>query len=350
LAPLHKRTVDVEEERRLAVSLAGSLFLTGGVTAILLLYLPGVESDHWPWVLGLAGACMVWAMYCLTLARPDSQGPLFWHLPAAGSLAMVAGVMAATGGAASPARFYTFFVLFYVCYFYPAREAWWYLPACLAVALSPLLHDRGAVGDGYLGEVIVICPAYVTLGWLIIRGKALLVDLREQARALSLCDPLTELPNRRALLEWLRRHMNERGEVGLMLVDLDGFKDVNTVHGYPAGDAVLRETARTLQGCVRSDDFVARLGGDEFALLTPQADAEAMGMLSGRVLDAVRGMEERLNLDEVTLTASVGWVMYPSDAETIDELIAAADFCMRGAKLTGKDRALSAVDWAPEAA
>ena len=53
--------------------------------------------------------------------------------------------------------------------------------------------------------------------------------------------------------------------------------------------------------------------------------------------------------EDVELTVSVGWALYPEDAKTIDELVAAADFCVRGAKLTGKDRALAAVDWAPAA-
>ncbi len=134
----------------------------------------------------------------------------------------------------------------------------------------------------------------------------------------------------------------------MVLADLDGFKDVNTVHGYPAGDAVLCETARTLQSCVRTGDFVARLGGDEFAVLTVRADTPAMETLSMRVLDAVRAMPRR-GTEDVELTASVGWAIYPDDAQTLDELVAAADFCVRGAKMTGKNRALAAVDWAPAA-
>jgi predicted signal transduction protein with EAL and GGDEF domain len=57
----------------------------------------------------------------------------------------------------------------------------------------------------------------------------------------------------------------------------------------------------------------------------------------------------RSGTDDVDLTVSVGWALYPEDAQTIDELVAAADFCVRGAKLTGKDRAIAAVDWAPAA-
>jgi diguanylate cyclase (GGDEF)-like protein len=219
---------------------------------------------------------------------------------------------------------------------------------CVAIALSPLLYDRGAFDDGYLGELVVLCAAFATLGWLIIAGKEVMVGLREQARLLSLRDPLTDLPNRRALLEWLEDHMRNDASVGMILADLDGFKDVNTLHGYPAGDAVLCETARTLESCVRPDDFVARLGGDEFAVLTVHPGAGAMESLAVRVLDAVRAMP-RGETEDVELTVSVGWALYPEDAETIDELVAAADFCVRGAKLTGKDRALAAVDWAPAA-
>jgi diguanylate cyclase (GGDEF)-like protein len=347
LADLYTRTLDVDEERGLAGKLAGVLFLTAGLTAVLQLFLPGVEDRHWPWVVAVAVCCVVWALYCLTLARPEERGPWFWHLPAVGAFAVAGVTMAATGGAGSPARFYLVYLLFYVSYFYPPRQARRYMPGYILVALLPLLYDRAAIEEGYVAELLVLCPAFVILGWLIIEGKRQLVDLREHARALSLRDPLTELSNRRAMLEWLRRRVEQGAAAGLMLVDLDGFKNVNTVHGYLAGDQVLQHTARALRECIRSDDMVARLGGDEFAVLAADADAEAMEMLAERVLEAVRRMEARLELADVKLTASVGWVLYPADADTIDELIAAADFCLRGAKLTGKDRALSAVDWAP---
>jgi diguanylate cyclase (GGDEF)-like protein len=256
--------------------------------------------------------------------------------------------MAATSGAESPARFYVFFLLVYVTHYFPRWEALPYLPACVAVALSPLLYDAAAASGGYLGELLVICPAYVIVGGSIMDGKGLLVDLRERAHRLAHIDPLTELPNRRAMLDWLEAHMEAGERLGLMLVDLDGFKDVNTVHGYPAGDAVLREAARRLRSCARGDDMVARLGGDEFAVLAPDADPREMETLAERVLDAVRAMDEPRPYG-VRLTASVGWALHPADADTVDELIAAADTCMRGAKLTGKDRAMSAVGWSPAA-
>jgi diguanylate cyclase (GGDEF)-like protein len=119
---------------------------------------------------------------------------------------------------------------------------------------------------------------------------------------------------------------------------------VNTAHGYPAGDAVLRETAARLRRAVSAEDVLARLGGDEFAVLAPRATSEAMRSLADRTLTCLRD----LDYEDVHVTASVGWVIYPDDAPTVYELIPAADFCLRGAKLTGKDRALSALDWAPD--
>jgi diguanylate cyclase (GGDEF)-like protein len=346
LAALNTRKLDVEEERALAGRLAGVMFLTGGLTAVLLLFLPGIEDRHWEWVVALGGVCVAFGLFCLALSGPAAGKPWCRHIPAIATLGIIAGVMGATGGATSPARFYVFFLLVYVTHYFPRRQALLYLPACVAVALSPLLYDTAATSGGYLGELLVICPAYVIVGGSIMDGKGLLVDLRERAHMLAHIDPLTELPNRRAMLDWLGAQMEAGTGVGLMLVDLDGFKDVNTVHGYPAGDAVLREAAQRLRSCVRSDDLVARLGGDEFAVLAPAADPDEMEMLSARALDAVRAMDQP-GPYEVRLTASVGWALHPVDGKTVDELIAAADTCMRGAKLTGKDRALSAVDWSP---
>jgi diguanylate cyclase (GGDEF)-like protein len=340
------RTHNVEEERNLAGRLAGVLFLTGGVTALVLLVVPGVESEHHNWVVALAAICLGWGLFCVTLAKPELHGPWFWHAPAIGSLFIVTGMIASTGGADSPARFYLFFLLFYATYFYRRHDAVPYVLGCVAVALLPLSYDRSAIEQGYIGELIVMCPAYVLLGLLIIKGKELLVGLREHAEALALLDPLTELPNRRAMLEWLSAETQRGSPTGLMIVDLDGFKDVNTAHGYPAGDAVLRDAAARLLRCVRTDDMVARLGGDEFAVLAPAANSEAMRLLAERTLRSLRD----LRYEDVSLTASVGWVIYPDDARSVDELIAAADFCLRGAKLTGKDRALSALDWAPDVA
>ena len=84
------RTHNVEEERDLAGRLAGVLFLTAGVTALVLLLVPGIENAHRNWVVALAAVCMAWGLFCVALAKPERHGPWFWHAPAIGSLFIVA--------------------------------------------------------------------------------------------------------------------------------------------------------------------------------------------------------------------------------------------------------------------
>ena len=345
----HIRVLHSEAEALLASRLAGLLFLSAALSGPALLVLPGVEVSNAALVLGLSALAGVWGIYCLLFSAPERYGPLFWHVPAVYVMVAAAITAACTGGATSPARFYLFFQLVYVAYFYPQRHAIPYLAGCVVVELLPLAYDRGAIEGGYLAEVIILAPAYVLLGMLIVKGKTLLLKLTDEARSLSRRDPLTDLANRRALREWLQERMERKEPTGLILVDLDGFKDVNTLHGYAQGDSVICETARTLQTCVRPDDLVARLGGDEFAILVSSADSDKLGALALRLLDSIRSMGERLHLEEVSLSASVGWVTYPHNGVTTDDLIAGADYCLRDAKRSGKDRVVSGVDWAPQA-
>ena len=342
-------SLDTPDERRLAGRLAGDLFLAAAAGMLVIPLLPGGGTKHWGWLAAISAACTIWALFCLFVIRFEGVPRFVFVVPGLIGLGLLGVAMACTGGASSPARFYAFFVVVFGAYFLAPREAYLFIGGSVAVHASALFYDTGAQ---FVGEVVVMSSAYVLLGFVLLRGKALLVDLRTQANELALRDPLTNLPNRRAMLAWLARGLDpeeELGPVGLVLVDLDGFKDVNTVHGYPEGDRVLCETARVLEGCVRGDDMVARLGGDEFAVLAVRASDSGMRDLSERILKAIRDMAVALDLAQVNITASVGWVMYPNDADTIDELIATADVCLRGAKATGKDRALSAMDWRPAA-
>jgi diguanylate cyclase (GGDEF)-like protein len=281
----------------------------------------------------------------------SSAPPIVSLLSSAAGFPITAATMAATGGASSPARFYLFFIVFYCSYFYPPRTALPFLLGCIAVEALPLLYDSAAVDSGYVGEVVLVGATYLVLGGLILAGKQLLVSLREEAYDLSRRDPLTGLFNRRAFSDRMTEHLTgerETDRIGLLLVDLDGFKDANTRYGFPAGDAVLIETAEALRSVTRGVDFVARLGGDEFAIVVTGAGATSMRRVSDRVLDAVRLAGERLELPEFTLCASAGWALYPDDAETAEELLAVADLALRGAKASGKDRVVAPVDWLPD--
>jgi diguanylate cyclase (GGDEF)-like protein len=344
------RALDIAEERTLAGQVAGTLYLTGAISILLVLLLPGMVTSHWQLVLVLSGAGAAWGVLCLTVVPWNSAPPIVSLLSSAAGFPITAAAMAATGAADSPARFYLFFIVFYCSYFYPPRVAAPFLAGCVAVEALPLLYDGDAVSTGYLGEVVLVAATYVVLGILIMAGKQVLVSLREEADDLSRRDSLTGLHNRRAFEERVAAHVDgERASdrFGLLLVDLDGFKDVNTIYGFPAGDRVLIEAAAALSSAVRDHDFLARLGGDEFAVVVPGAAPGTMQSLCERVLEAVRGSEERLELPDFAPRASAGWSIYPDEAESGEDLLAAADLALRAAKAAGKDRGLTPADWQP---
>jgi diguanylate cyclase (GGDEF)-like protein/PAS domain S-box-containing protein len=153
-------------------------------------------------------------------------------------------------------------------------------------------------------------------------------------------DPLTGLINRSRLRMELELAVARSASeaVSVLVIDLDGFKDVNDSQGHPAGDQVLIEVAHRLQRATRPTDRVARLGGDEFAvLLGPNSDAS---VIANRLIAAI---SESIVLGElrVTIGASIGIASYRNGDDTrIDQLLAYADTAMYAAKRAGKGIAM----------
>jgi diguanylate cyclase len=165
------------------------------------------------------------------------------------------------------------------------------------------------------------------------------------ARSLALRDPLTGLPNRTLLddriEQALRRARRTEERFAVVLIDLDGFKDVNDVRGHRAGDAVLVTLARRFESVVRASDTVARVGGDEFVVLSlGTGDDDEAAALVGRLRHALR-RPFQVEGATVEVDASVGWSLYPDDGATPDELRAHADGQMYATKRdTNDDSAL----------
>ena len=163
----------------------------------------------------------------------------------------------------------------------------------------------------------------------------------EQERFLAYHDSLTSLPNRRLLDDRLRQAVNlaqrRDARVAVMLIDLDDFKRVNDQLGHRAGDAVLREVAHRLAGCVRKADTLARQGGDEFVVVIPdlaqEADCQVVAEKILRVLEPVF----RADGSEFRIGASIGISIYPGDAGDGDALLRNADAAMYRAKQVGRN-------------
>jgi diguanylate cyclase (GGDEF)-like protein len=144
----------------------------------------------------------------------------------------------------------------------------------------------------------------------------------------AVTDPLTGLYNRRLFGETFEKELNRARRytqpLGLVILDLHRFKEVNDKHGHPRGDEVLRATAATLKKALRTSDFAFRIGGDEFALLLPQTDSPQALALSRRVETVFSEMIQPLEL-AIAVTMDHGIAIFPQDAEQADQLIRIAD-------------------------
>jgi diguanylate cyclase (GGDEF)-like protein len=153
------------------------------------------------------------------------------------------------------------------------------------------------------------------------------------AEHLARHDSLTELPNRRWFLESVGQALKSQslGAGGLLLVDLNGFKEVNDTLGHHHGDRVLQEVGPRLRTAFRSEDLVARLGGDEFAVFMPGADSHAAQAAVQRLQDA---LHRPVEVDGISLEldASIGLAWYPDHGGDVDTLLQRADVAMYRAK------------------
>ena len=153
---------------------------------------------------------------------------------------------------------------------------------------------------------------------------------------LALHDPLTGLPNRRALAEALERTIARSQRSGMPLavlaLDLDGFKAINDRYGHPAGDATLLEVSDRLRQIIRRSDFVARLGGDEFAVIASELNGPAPVSRLARRIGAALSMPIALRDAVAEIAVSIGVAFYPGDGETTEELLSRADAALYAAK------------------
>jgi diguanylate cyclase (GGDEF)-like protein len=183
--------------------------------------------------------------------------------------------------------------------------------------------------------------AGLLLVWLILfrvvhRASTRLRSQAEENERLALHDPLTGLPNRRLLSERLERAalLSHRtgARVGLLMLDLDRFKEVNDTLGHDRGDQLLKQVAERLVLAVRAMDTVARLGGDEFAILLPSfariEDAEELGRRVVAVFDQSFELE---GLD-LHVDASLGLAVLPDHADDVTSMMQRADVAMYVAK------------------
>ncbi|RWB60489.1 GGDEF domain-containing protein [Mesorhizobium sp.] len=174
--------------------------------------------------------------------------------------------------------------------------------------------------------------------------RAMTVSLSARSQTLeqaALTDGLTGMQNRRYFDDALREYLDEFGRidkpVGLMILDLDHFKQVNDTHGHDVGDEVLRAVATCLRGMTRYHDVVARLGGEEFAVVTPNMDAELLARFAERIRKAIANLSILSGNVRLKVTTSVGLAVWDRK-ESAEDFYRRADRQLYEAKKQGRNR------------
>jgi len=214
------------------------------------------------------------------------------------------------------------------------------LPRSLALAIAAAVAIVSVGITGATGVVLIING----LTHLLMYGyAALLTSNWEQERRrlmrMSRIDGLTGLRNLRALQEqlptWLGPAARTGRRMAVMMVDVDGFKEVNDHLGHGVGNELLKELANLLRFAVRVGDEPYRFGGDEFVLLLSDADGDGASIVATRIQEIYASMGQTLRGTDVQISFSIGIAVFPDDGATPEVLLGRADEALYAAKRSG---------------
>ncbi len=250
---------------------------------------------------------------------------------------LITGVAYFSGESPSPLVFFYLWVFLYASYFFTSGQAAIQI-VYVGVAYGALLAARPPVGGlpvwWLVGMGTLLVGAMVIIA-MRARVELLIARLYDAART----DPLTKLSNRRGFREMLdlelERARRSGSAMGVLVGDLDDFKDVNDHSGHQVGDLALQRVARLLCEGKRQVDAAARVGGEEFALIVPDTGRDNAFALAERLR---RALHDEFASDPTPLTISFGLSVYPEHGETAASLLHAADQALYAAKESGRNR------------
>ncbi|HMI52636.1 MAG TPA: diguanylate cyclase [Candidatus Saccharimonadales bacterium] len=225
-------------------------------------------------------------------------------------------------------------------------------PGYSYVILLTASADKGNVvkglaagADDYLTKPFDLAElqARIGVGRRIIELNREVAAKNRMLQEMAHTDPLTGLPNRRAIYEWAGRQLRGATRHGfpfwVVLADLDGFKKVNDTYGHAAGDSVLQRFTEILRSHTRASDFCGRLGGDEFLMVITHVSPENIDTTVERFREEVEAEEFQISEGKLSLTASFGIAGHHSKDEVeFGALVRQADKALYAAKRGGRNR------------
>ncbi len=208
-------------------------------------------------------------------------------------------------------------------------------------AVEPLLHALNGLFKQVSERNRELQMLNQTLESRVVERTRELAVANRQLEEIALTDVLTGLPNRRFAMQQLalawEESVKEGTPLACMMIDADGFKQINDNHGHDAGDEVLRQLSRNLRYAVRTDDIVCRLGGDEFFVICPRTQPEGAGRLAEKMRQAVAELRVPAGTGEWRGSISIGVAGRRQDMSNFEALIKAADEKVYVAKKNGRN-------------
>lgn len=205
-----------------------------------------------------------------------------------------------------------------------------------AVAAFSGMYGAALFAPAPVDLAFTICANIAYIGCVAGMLLASNTQLRHEARKLALFDPLTNLPNRRFILDRLldaeRSSIASGHRFGIIYLDLDDFKEINDTFGHAAGDELLRNVSDAMAGALRAGDCLGRIGGDEFVVLAEHVEAPGdIRVLAQRLKEIAEAVPVPGNAT-LRVKISCGSAIYPDDGANADEVMRVADHAMYGAK------------------
>ncbi|MFC4802550.1 diguanylate cyclase domain-containing protein [Neobacillus sp. GCM10023253] len=209
-----------------------------------------------------------------------------------------------------------------------------------AVVLQRIIHWIWKIpldGMEEIIDIIVTVLIFMPFLFIVMKQRITLERAEEKYKELAYYDPVTGLSNRRYFDMQLSHSLMRKSNTGaVLLLDIDGFKQVNDTYGHDVGDLLLKEIGSRLMACIGSDNTVSRFAGDEFIIYLPNTDKPLVLEYVEKIINEIN-KPATIDENQIMTSTSIGIAFFPEHGIEANTLMKNADIAMYKAKLRGKN-------------